>query len=1109
MKMLPEFVCKYFSSANLLIEEGRVKDLLFSRGTYQAEVQGKNKKKEFPFLQIQEDGSLSDFFCSCAEELGCVHLAAAYLKIFQGKEEPLHIRFKNSFWNRLFQMISKRQGYEPSCLLCDEAGLYSCESKTKKKLFSIEALGASAKKELKKMITNREVETEETSLKFSNWPAEELASFRAGQGSHPIQYELSFWSDLAKWMMRLQEEGKAYRIAYAGKGLPREVSLHFPELRVWFYISEVSWPWLIPSLNSVASPLRLFDPGKGMVEAVEYDPDQKKLRITHKTHGMQPSETGEGIAVGDWFFIEGRGFYRRRGSLLFRESEIGADKIAEVLNDSWKDLTPFLSIHPEPRKSFYKLHMEPQGSLHIQFYILEPGDLSSSQSSLFTPWVYVEGRGFYLVEDWLFEGKEKVIPRAGMADFINRHRLWLHQFPGFQIHLGSLDSYLVYRWNEQGHLVFDAALNFPEGFEEAIHFDEWVYVPGQGFYMKKQGASRLSLHPGLEIQRKDISSFIQDHQEELEQVQGFFSTRAIVLKTGLKLIVNEAGRLVVSPQREYAPGVDPSSIQIFNNFFYVKEMGFQAASAAAQLPEKYQETYEVPAYQETQFLAYELEQISPYIVFLDPRLKKPSHLWIQIYSASREKVRGKEKWCVRFSYESELGSVDSIVLWDTLDQRRSHLFSLAGLIHLKEARFSWLSQIPEKCLDRKRGVLWLSALEWLRLSAMENLKLPVGDDPQAALTRRLFEKMEHLETDKKLDISQLKSTLRPYQEQGLQWLWFLYCNGLSGLLCDDMGLGKTHQAMALLAAVNQIDTEKKHKYLVVCPTSVIYHWQELLKRFLPNFSVCTYYGLDRSLENFDECYDLLLTSYGILRSGKDPLHGLAFEVAVFDEIQVAKNYASQTHKALCDIRANMRLGLSGTPIENRIRELKSLIDIVLPSYLPSDSVFRDMFIYPIEKQNDEVNKSLLGAKVQISWLRLYPEPTGSAWRGALRPWPVRQNAFAPCPAWLSGRQRRPTRPGRPGRALCSPKFVRRFQLRQQRCPLPRRFCESRGTSRCIRRFHRRWQFARPWPASCWFWGRASPGGQRRASLPALRSLQKCGPSVRRPFHGPVWRNSGI
>jgi SNF2 family DNA or RNA helicase len=175
--------------------------------------------------------------------------------------------------------------------------------------------------------------------------------------------------------------------------------------------------------------------------------------------------------------------------------------------------------------------------------------------------------------------------------------------------------------------------------------------------------------------------------------------------------------------------------------------------------------------------------------------------------------------------------------------------------------------------------------------------------------------------------------------------------------------------MALLAAIANEDEERSHKYLVVCPTSVIYHWQELLKRFLPDLRVCVYYGLERTLENFETDYDLLLTSYGILRTGKENLKMHKFEVAIFDEIQIAKNHASQTHKALRTINAQMKLGLSGTPIENRIRELKSLIDIVLPFYMPPDPIFREQFINPIEKEGDIGQKELLGRLVKPFILR--------------------------------------------------------------------------------------------------------------------------------------------
>src|SRR4029079_9921825 len=139
------------------------------------------------------------------------------------------------------------------------------------------------------------------------------------------------------------------------------------------------------------------------------------------------------------------------------------------------------------------------------------------------------------------------------------------------------------------------------------------------------------------------------------------------------------------------------------------------------------------------------------------------------------------------------------------------------------------------------------------------------------------------------DIAGLNSELRPYQEMGAHWLWFLYQEQLSGLLCDDMGLGKTHQAMALLASVSNFFKNyaegSPHHFLIVCPTSVIYHWQDKLQQFLPGLRVFTFYGTNRTLELFHSKFDVLLTSYGLVRNEREILCKIPFEVAIFDEIQ--------------------------------------------------------------------------------------------------------------------------------------------------------------------------------------------------------------------------------
>jgi superfamily II DNA or RNA helicase len=963
----PEYVSEYLKQAEALLEGNAVGEPIFSRGTYQFEVLEKGKKKAFPFIQMKDDGAVTDSFCSCKLSetgRGCPHLAAAYLRIFNGNEDPLHVRFRKSLWSRLFQMSSKRHGYGLDCLKKDNEGVYTCESKTQKPLFTIEATSAKAKKKLETIVSERPVETEETSIKFSNLPAEEIAAYRAGNASHSLQFELSFWSDLAKWLMYLDDAKEPYEIVFNGSPLPSELTLKFPGLGIWFYISEVNWPWIIPALSTVNAPLKVFDAEDESIENVTYDEAAHCLNIHHKGKKGTGESDFTGVAIGDWFYVEGKGFYRRRYDPLLAEDRIPADRIAHVLSHSAKALQTFLPIFQESRNCNYVLQFDPQGNLHIDLYVLEPGDLKSDKAACFVPWAYVPGHGFYLLNDWLFEGKEKIVPRAAVADFINRHRLWLHNFPGFQTHLGSLESHLTYQLSDEDELSFDAELNFPEDYEETHHFDEWVYIKGQGFYMKKEARGRLPLHPGLKVPKGDISGFITLHKEELEQVQKFYNPNLPILKTGLHITLNDEGLIAIVPKMEYAPGVNPANLKRFGDYIYTEGKGFSEIPPAARLPERYQHPIAIQQPQEPAFLAYELEPLKPYILQIDPRLVPPHDLKLKIRRITPSKKKRGQEWLIDLTYTSESGSIDIFSIWDAFQEKKRHLFCPAGLLYLKEPRFNWIRQLPAKKLDRKKGLIRLNTLEWIRLTVFEPIEEP--EDPE---TRHFLEELGRLETNRILDVSRLKATLRPYQEQGLHWLWFLYCHGLSGLLCDDMGLGKTHQTMALLAAVINEDEDKTNKYLVVCPTSVIYHWQELLKRFLPEIRVCTFYGLERTLEDFEQNYDLILTSYGILRTGRENMKPYKFEVAIFDEIQIAKNHASQTHKVLRSIRSQMRLGLTGTPIENRLRELKSLIDIVLPSYMPADPVFREVFINPIEKNQDPIKKALLGKLVKPFILR--------------------------------------------------------------------------------------------------------------------------------------------
>ena len=214
----------------------------------------------------------------------------------------------------------------------------------------------------------------------------------------------------------------------------------------------------------------------------------------------------------------------------------------------------------------------------------------------------------------------------------------------------------------------------------------------------------------------------------------------------------------------------------------------------------------------------------------------------------------------------------------------------------------------------------------------------------------------------------LHSILRSYQELGTEWIHFLYQNRFGGLLCDDMGLGKTHEVMAFLVGLREKETAPE-PFIVVCPTTVLSHWNNIVRRYAPSLNPVIYHGKERDLDKALAGHPLLLTSYGILRNDVEALETLNFSVAVFDEIQNLKNTQTVSYQSACRIRARMKLGLTGTPIENRLEELKALLDLTLPGYLGKDADFEHRYVKPIETLEDEERRVQLSNLVAPFTLR--------------------------------------------------------------------------------------------------------------------------------------------
>jgi uncharacterized Zn finger protein/superfamily II DNA or RNA helicase len=199
----------------------------------------------------------------------------------------------------------------------------------------------------------------------------------------------------------------------------------------------------------------------------------------------------------------------------------------------------------------------------------------------------------------------------------------------------------------------------------------------------------------------------------------------------------------------------------------------------------------------------------------------------------------------------------------------------------------------------------------------------------------------------------LNATLRPYQQRGYEWLIKNTALGMGSLLADDMGLGKTLQVISLLLKFKQEGRFKKQKGLIVLPTTLLTNWQKEIARFAPELKPRIYHGSNRKLptEKTDD-YDVLLTTYGIVRSDLDALKKPTWSVVIIDEAQNIKNSDTEQTKAVKSLKAPIRIALSGTPVENRLSEFWSIMDFVNKGYLGGLSKFNEEFGKPIQQERD-------------------------------------------------------------------------------------------------------------------------------------------------------------
>jgi len=241
-------------------------------------------------------------------------------------------------------------------------------------------------------------------------------------------------------------------------------------------------------------------------------------------------------------------------------------------------------------------------------------------------------------------------------------------------------------------------------------------------------------------------------------------------------------------------------------------------------------------------------------------------------------------------------------------------------------------------------------------SGAEGVRIALAGEYEGApvqLDERARAHIRHLTETPEVALPEtLQARLRPYQRRGFEWLYRNARAGLGSIIADDMGLGKTLQVIAAIARLKEDGELDTGKVLIIVPTSLLTNWQRELERFAPELGVAIFHGPQRRLAHKARP-DIVLTSYGVARSDTTRIRKLAWRLLVVDESQNIKNPSAQQTRAVKSIPADAAIAMSGTPVENRLLEYWSVMDLVNRGYLGPAKRFEEQFGKPIQIHGDE------------------------------------------------------------------------------------------------------------------------------------------------------------
>lgn len=307
---------------------------------------------------------------------------------------------------------------------------------------------------------------------------------------------------------------------------------------------------------------------------------------------------------------------------------------------------------------------------------------------------------------------------------------------------------------------------------------------------------------------------------------------------------------------------------------------------------------------------------------------------------------------------------------------------LEGKPYIRDPKGGFIELEQNEELDRIREVLkhaeetedgvYRSRLHFAPelLAMLEDSQSKRAIETDAALDRFFDEMKEGQLVEPVVFPKHLDSVLRPYQKEGVSWLFFLKKYGFGGVLADEMGLGKTLQLLSFLSMAR----EEGRPSIVICPKTLLITWQEEAEKFTPELKTLVVDGTQEERKDMiakAKDYDLLIAAYSTVhRDAKEYLaSGVKFQFAVLDEAQYIKNPATATAKAVKLLPSDMRISLTGTPLENRLKELWSLFDYLMPGFFGGAKAFAREYEKPIEQQGETERLERLKKKIRPFILR--------------------------------------------------------------------------------------------------------------------------------------------